>query len=159
MSNNPFANSKSALIFAGTTIAGALMFAGSQKGIGDHDLPSESQTEQHAQSVEEAPSVSEKRSQVIEPLDPAAGWGGTPEPVFGDYSAEEEDPAEAVDEQPRPTRTQSSPRQPIAPRGSIGGTVKADNPGILVPRPGDMGEGANAYADPDMPSQTLSIEL
>lgn len=158
MSNSPFANSKSALVFAGVTIVGALMFTSSHQGGSMRALPADDHAQQQAEIVEEAPIASGRGAEAIEPLDPAAGWGGTGAPVFGEYNAEEMDQVEPGEEENPPARVTSPSPRPAARRDSIGGVVKADNPGVLVPRPGSKGEDASPRAEPVVTSRTMTIE-
>ena len=160
MSNSPFANSKSALVFAGVTIVGALMFTSSHKGGSMRALPADdhAQQQQQAEIVEEAPIASGRGAEAIEPLDPAAGWGGTAAPVFGEYNAEEMAQVEPGEEESPPARVPSPSPPPAARRDSIGGVVKADNPGVLVPRPGSMSEDARPRPEPVVTSRTMTIE-
>lgn len=166
MSKSLFASSKSALVFAGMTIVGTLIIVGPKEGGGLLDSTVERFSQQRETIAEEAREVSEQRSEVIEPaepLDPASGWGGTPDPVFGDYEpgSENEVAAPQVARAPAPAR--SAPVRKVAgpvapPRAptSIGGPVRADSPGVLVPRdrPGEVVPPPEAVVT----SRTLNIE-
>lgn len=134
MSKTLFANSKTAIAFAGITIIGAVVMIGPQDGGGVLDRAIDTYGMQRETIVEEARSVSEERREdvTLAPLDPDSGWGGTPAPVFGEF-APEVDPGEP------PVAAQPSQGPPADTRGPtpgirIGGPVVAHSPGILVPR-------------------------
>jgi hypothetical protein len=158
MSKGLLTNPKAALVFAGLTIVSAVVMVGPQEGGGVLDQTVDRFGQQREAIAEEARVVSEERSEVIEPLDPADGWGGTAEPVFGDYGEEpildtpaEEAPAPA----PAPVRTE---RRVFQPDGPIGGPVVADAPGIVVPGDDDARDQAASRAIPVVTSRKLRIE-
>ncbi len=167
MSKSPLANSKSALVFAGMTIVSALMIASPREGGGFLDNTVGRVAEQRENIAEEARVVSEEGTQVIEPLDPAAGWGGTGDPVFGSYGSEEtpvseEEQANSVSPAQSST-TSSAPASTSARRspsaaGPIGGPVRADSPGVVVPRNGGEAAEDGPRGDPVVTSRTLKIE-
>ncbi|OBV09917.1 hypothetical protein [Erythrobacter dokdonensis] len=133
MSTNPFANSKAALVFAATTIIGALVIASTLDGEEALDDRLARVTEEREVVTEDARDLSEQPSEVIEPLDPASGWGGTGADVFGEYAAEEATEAEE-EEAPQPWQASGQQGRSAASKAKIGGPVKADSPGMLVPR-------------------------
>lgn len=156
MSKSVFASSKSALVFAGMTIAGTLMMVGPGEGGGLLDQTVDRFGQQREAIAEEARVVSEERTEVIEPLDPAAGWGGTGDAVFGDYNAQEP-PASEID-QPvgvAPVQSRSVSRSSSPAPTQIGGPVRADSPGVLVPR---EGAGAGQRGEAVVTSRSLTIE-
>jgi len=143
MSKTLFANSKAALVFAGMTILVAVAVVGPQGGGGLLELAKRSAGQSPPPAAEAAPlppppPAPSQSAAMLEPLDPASGWGGTADPVFGEYA--ETDSAADEPEAPgtfapapaaRPPSTRSAGPSALA----IGGPVKADNPGIIVPRP------------------------
>jgi hypothetical protein len=162
MSNPLFANSKSALVFAGITIFGTLMMVGPGGGILGQAKDRFGQTSEPV-AEEPAPIVEQKKPEVAEPLDPDAGWGGTGEAVFGDYGSEaapaseilpEEDSAEPSNSA-SPAFGQRQVRRVSALPQATGGPVKADSLGELVPRDGG-GEAPRAEAV--VTSRSISIE-
>jgi hypothetical protein len=138
MSNPLFANSKAALVFAGITIFGTLIMVGPGGGVLDQTVDRFGQQSEPVQ--EEAPVVVQEKPKVVEPLDPAAGWGGTGgDAVFGDYAASEEvHPTEApqADSAPPPSAYGPTTRRASALAAGTGGPVQADSLGTLVPRDG-----------------------
>jgi hypothetical protein len=157
MSTNPFANSKAALVFAATTIVGALVIVGTGDSGGALDGTLERVTQQREVIAEEARDFSEERSEVIEPLDPASGWGDTGEAVFGEYGSEEAVEAEPETEPPVASRG-PAPRATSATQAPIAGPVQADSPGILVPRDSEPTQAPAAPATAVVTSRTLTIE-
>lgn len=157
MSKTLFANSKAALVFAATTIVGALVMVGPGEGGGVLDATVDRLAQERESIAEEARIVSEERSEVIEPLDPAGGWGGTADPVFGDYAAEEVT-APAPEDQPVSAGTPRAAGATYAPPVPVGGPVKADAPGIVVPGEDDAREQAISRATPVVTSRVLKIE-
>lgn len=89
MPKSPFANSKAALVFAAMTIISTLMIVGSRDGGAMLDVTASRLAEKTEIVAEEALPVSEPAAEEIEPLDPASGWGGTGDEVFGDYYSED----------------------------------------------------------------------
>jgi hypothetical protein len=138
MSKSVFANSKSALVFAGLTIAGTLMLVGPGEGGGLLDQTVKRFGQQREAIAEEPRAVSAKPAKVIEPLDPAAGWGGTGGSVFGDYNPQEPPPASEIDQPARiaPDPPRPNPGNLVASATQMGGPVRADSLGELVPRDG-----------------------
>lgn len=162
MSKSPLASTKSALVFAGLTIFGTLMMVGPGGGVLDQTLDRFGQPSEPA--PEEAPIVvQEQPKQVVEPLDPDAGWGGTGEAVFGDYANGEAPASEILPEEVSPSP--GSPTNPsFAPQQvrrasalpqNTGGPVKADSLGELVPR---NGGGEAPAAEAVVTSRTISIQ-
>jgi hypothetical protein len=156
MSNGLLANSKYALVFAAVTIVGAVVMVGPKDGGGMLSrLAGTSAPQQDV--VSEAPKpVRKKPEQIVEPLDPASGWGDPNAPVFGDYGASKEEEVETVAE-PEPVSTpRYEPARPAPstarPLGSIGGPVVADNPGIVEPGKDDAAERAALRRPPVPPS-------
>lgn len=143
MSTSPLVNTKSALVFAGITIFGTLMMVGPGGGVLDQTMDRFGQSSEPA--PEEAPIiVQEQPKPAAEPLDPAAGWGGTGDAVFGDYSSAEVPASEILPEED-PTAPSVPTNQAFAPQQvrrisslpqNTGGPVKADSLGELVPRDG-----------------------
>jgi hypothetical protein len=138
MSRPAFAYSKSALVFAGLTMAGTLMLVGPSEGGGLLDRTVKRFGQQREAITEEPQAVSTEPAKVIEPVDPAAGWGGAGGSVFGDYNPQEPPPASEIDrpasiapEQPRPNPGNLAPSAT-----QMGGPVRADSLGELVPRDG-----------------------
>ena len=157
MSTNPFANSKAALVFAATTIIGALAIVGTGDRGGALDGALERVASQRESIAEEARNFSEERTEVIEPLDPASGWGGTGDDVFGEYNPEEPPVAEAEGPPPSTNATRRENPQVASP-GAIGGPVRADSPGVLVPREGGSGQQISQPPAAVVTSRTLTIE-
>jgi hypothetical protein len=158
MSKSLFASSKSALVFAGITIAGALMMVGPGEGGGLLDKTVDRFAQERTNIAEEARVVSEQHTEVIEPIDPAAGWGGTGSAVFGEYNPEETATTEEAGQNPSPVSpfaATSRPKQ--APQGPIGGPVRADSPGISVPR-GSAAVAERPLPEPVVTSRSLKIE-
>lgn len=157
MSTNPFANSKAALVFAATTIVSALAIVGTGDGGGALDGTLERVTQQREVIAEEARDFSEERSEVIEPLDPASGWGGTGEAVFGEYS-----PEEVIDPEPESgletVSRGASRRAKSAAPAPIAGPVRADSPGVLVPRDSEQAQPPAPPETAVVTSRTLTIE-
>ncbi len=145
MSNPLFSSSKAALVFAGITIFGTLIMVGPGGGVLGVATDRFGQPDEPVQQ-EAAPAVVEKKPKIIEPLDPDAGWGGTGDPVFGDYDGSGEvHPTEAPqDTGVEPSDPVSTPAPALAPPtrraaplpATTGGSVQADSLGTLVPRPG-----------------------
>lgn len=158
MSKGLLTNPKAALVFAGITIVSAVVMVGPQEGGGLLDHTVDRFGQQREAIVEEARVVSEEGTQVIEPLDPADGWGGTADPVFGEFSGEpvEETPEEeSADAAPAPVRAERRVFQQSVP---VGGPVVADAPGIVVPGDDDARDKAASRAIPVVTSRKLSIQ-
>lgn len=157
MSRTLFENSKAALVFAGMTIVGALAMVGTEDSSGVLDKTVDRFGQQREAIVEEARPVSEERVQMIEPLDPASGWGGTGSAVFGEYTEEVVTPEPEEDEAaPVAPPVRSEPRtfQQTAP---VGGPVTADAPGIAVPGEDDARDSAISRATPVVTSRTIRV--
>lgn len=157
MSRTVFENSKAALVFAGMTIVGALAMVGTEDGGGALDKTVDSFRQQREAVIEEAPTFSEERTEVIEPLNPASGWGGSGSAVFGEYTEEVVTPEPEEDEAaPVAPPVRSEPRtfQQTAP---IGGSVTADASGIAVPGEDDARDSAISRATPVVTSRTIRI--
>lgn len=157
MSRTLFENSKAALVFAGMTIVGALAMVGTEDGGGALDKTVDRFRQQREAVIEEAPTFSEERTEVIEPLDPASGWGGTGSAVFGEYTEEVVTPEPEEDEAAPvapPVRPEPRTFQQTAP---VGGPVTADAPGIAVPGEDDARDSAISRATPVVTSRTIRI--
>jgi hypothetical protein len=105
MSKSLLTNPKAALVFAGMTILSAVVIVGPQGGGGVLDQAVGTVDQKRGTVVEKARIRPKERSEEIEPLDPAAGWGGTGDPVFGDFTEEpvvETTEGEASDAAPEP---------------------------------------------------------
>ena len=154
MSNPLFSSSKAALVFAGITIFGTLIMVGPGGGVLGVATDRFGQPDEPVQQ-EAAPAVVEKKPKIIEPLDPDAGWGGTGDPVFGDYDGSGEvHPTEAPqDTAAEPSAPVSGPasasqtRRAAAMPAATGGPVQADSLGTLVPRPGSGAAAASGAID------------
>lgn len=156
MSKTLFENSKAALVFAGMTIVCALVMVGTEDGGGVLDRTLNRFGQQREAVVEEAHTFSKEHTEVIEPLDPASGWGGTGGAVFGEYT-EEAVTRELGDEAaPVAPPVWSEPRtfQQTVP---VGGPVVADAPGIVVPGEDDARDRAISRATPVVTSRTLRV--
>jgi hypothetical protein len=157
MSNGLLANSKYALVFAAVTIVGAVVMVGPKDGGGMLSRLAGTSAPQQDVASEAPKPVRKKPQQVVEPLDPASGWGNPSAPVFDDYdAAAEEEEAETVTE-PEPVsipRYEPARRGPYVarPSGPIGAPVVADNPGIVVPGEDDAAERAALRRPPVPPS-------
>ncbi|MCL9983493.1 MAG: hypothetical protein NBV60_10090 [Erythrobacter sp.] len=87
------------------TILGAVVIVGPQGGGGVLDQAVGTVDQKRGAVTEKARIRPKERSEEIEPLDPAAGWGGTGDPVFGDFTEEpvaETPESEAGDTAPGP---------------------------------------------------------
>jgi hypothetical protein len=156
MSKGLLSNPKAALVFAGITIVSAIVMVGPQGGGGVLDQAVGTIGQQREAVVEQARVVSEEGTEVIEPLDPAAGWGGTADPVFGDFTEEPvEEPIVEENVEPAPVRDASPVYEQSVP---VGGPVVADSPGIAVPGDDDARDRAASRAIPVVTSRKLSIK-
>jgi hypothetical protein len=138
MPRSVFANNTSALLFAGLIIASTLILVGPSENGGFLDQVVKRFGQQREAIAEESRGVSAEPAKVIEPVDPAAGWGGAEGSIFGDYSPQEPPPPSEIDrpasiapEQPRPNPANLAPSAT-----QMGGPVRADSMGELVPRDG-----------------------
>jgi hypothetical protein len=158
MSKGLLTNPKAALVFAGITIVSAIVMVGPQGGGGVLDQAVGTIGQQREAVVEQARVVSEQGTEVIEPLDPAAGWGGTADPVFGEFTEEPVEEAiveESVEPAPAPVRDAPRVYEQSVP---VGGPVVADAPGIVVPGDDDARDRAASRAIPVVTSRKLSIQ-
>jgi len=157
MSTNPFANSKAALVFAGLTIVSALIIASPQGGGRLIDNTAARAAPERETVVEEARAAPEKRSDVTEPLDPAAGWGGTAAPVFGDYRNEDPvpEPEEEIAEESAPAAPARS--YPLS-TDTVPEQLPVERRGTVVPSEDDAREEAASRAIPVVTSRTVRIE-
>ena len=159
MSTSPLVNTKSALVFAGITIFGTLMMVSPSENGGMLDRLT-NRAGQQSEPAPEAAAVTatQTQPQAVEPLDPDAGWGGTGDPVFGDYASAETPGSETPLEESAPASV-SSPQQArrtSALSQNTGGPVKADSLGELVPRDGS---GEAPQAEAVVTSRSINIEL
>jgi hypothetical protein len=158
MSKGLLTNPKASLVFAGITIVSAIVMVGPQGGGGALDQAVGTIGQQREAVVEQARVVSEQGTEVIEPLDPAAGWGGTADPLFGEFTEEPVEEAiaeESVEPSPAPVRDAPRVYEQSAP---VGGPVVADAPGIGVPGDDDARDRAASRAIPVVTSRKLSIQ-
>lgn len=164
MSTSPLVNTKSALVFAGITIFGTLMMVGPSENGGVLDRVMDRFGQQSEPAPEPATvTVTQAPPKVVEPLDPAAGWGGTGEPVFGDYASTKVPASEILPEEasPAPGNSTISSYAPAQVRRvsalpqSTGGPVKADSLGELVPR---NGSGEAPRGEAVVTSRAIKIE-
>ena len=158
MSKGLLTNPKAALVFAAITIVSAIVMVGPQGGGGVLDQAVGTIVQQREAVVEQARVVSEQGTEVIEPLDPAAGWGGTADPVFGEFTEEPvEEAIVEVSVEPAPAPVRVAPRVDEQ-SGPVGGPVVADAPGIVVPGDDDARDRAASRAIPVVTSRKLSIQ-
>jgi hypothetical protein len=159
MSKGLLSNPKAALVFAGITIVSAIVMVGPQGGGGVLDQAVGRIGQQSEPGAEQAPTVvQEEPSKVAEPLDPADGWGGTADPVFGEFTEEPivETPAEeAAELAPAPVRAASRVYEQTV---QVGGPVVADAPGIVVPGDDDALDKAASRAIPVVTSRRIKIQ-
>lgn len=159
MSKGLLSNPKAALVFAGITIVSAIVMVGPQNGGGLLDRTVGSIGQQGEVVAEEAPTVVQEQPRMAdEPLDPAAGWGGTADPAFGEFTEEpiEETPEEqAAQSAPAPVRNAPRIYEQTVP---VGGPVVADAPGIVVPGDDDARDKAASRAIPVATSRKINIQ-
>jgi len=158
MSKGLLTNPKAALVFAGITIVSAIVMVGPQGGGGVLDQAVGSIGQQKEAVVEQARVVSAQVTEVIEPLDPAAGWGGTANAVFGEFTEEPVEEAiveESVEPASAPARYAPQVYEQSVP---VGGPEVADAPGIVVPGDDDARDRAASRAIPVVTSRKLSIQ-
>jgi hypothetical protein len=158
MSKGLLTNPKAALVFAGITIVSGIVMVGPQGGGGVLDQAVGSIGQQREAVVEQARVVWEQGTEVIEPFDPAAGWGSTADPAFGEFTEEPVEEAiveESVEPASAPARDAPRVYEQSVP---VGGPVVADAPGIVVPGDDDARDRAASRAIPVVTSRKLSIQ-
>ncbi|MDC8755416.1 hypothetical protein OIK40_12270 [Erythrobacter sp. sf7] len=141
------------------TIVGAVVMVGPKDGGGMLSRLATTSAPQQDVASEAPKPVRKKPEQIVEPLDPASGWGNPSAPVFDDYDAAPEEEEEAADTvtEPEPVsnpRYEPARRGPYVarPSGPIGLPVVADNPGIVEPGEDDAAERAALRRPPVPPS-------
>lgn len=155
MSRGLFSNPKAALVFAGGTIASAVLMVGPQGGGGVLDQTVDRIGQQSEAVADEGGFAALARSDAaMEPLDPADGWGGTGNPVFGDYTEE------PVVEMPEDEAAETAPGPMGAKQRALqqGDPVVGDAPGIAAPGEPVAGGQAMPRADRMVTSRKLGSQ-
>jgi hypothetical protein len=153
-----FQNSKAALIFAALTVVSAVVMIGSPEDKGMLNKAVDRFGEQREAIVEEAQAYAESQSVADVASDPAAGWGSSKPPVFGEYPSEDAPERDFYAPLPQP---ESTPKPGSTPQSSSQARVPgpqpvvADNVGIPVPDNDDPPIQSSA---PVITSRKLTIE-